>query len=367
MDLAIDKQFKSLFCDVEKKHLDMWKRLNAFTETGEVLEEKLHNEFSDFESWRYPVMDKLGEISQTFDSSQKTRHQEYIRNSKYFEIVQEAPFYWRIINKPNGYAGDAEMMSYIYRNSFEGDTPFGKFLHKHAVSTKSCQAVRNRKDYLTAKILDKKGKILSLAAGPSKEIRDVMGNGKNGHQFIALDHDLATLKKYRFPENSPHFTYALANAFQLISGNYFVARPRGIFEKYCSPRTDFTGLQKIFSFIKYEMIELKHYWFDMVYSAGLFDYITTFQLDDTKGTVGLTKNLFNLLNSGGVLIVGNFTKNNPRDLVFVMEYVYDWQLIYRDQVELMEFTRSIDTREIKNIEIIEEPLGINYFLKIEKN
>ena len=51
----------------------------------------------------------------------------------------------RIINKPNGYAGDAQMMTFIYRNQFEGKTPFGMFLHKHAVSTKACQAVRNRK------------------------------------------------------------------------------------------------------------------------------------------------------------------------------------------------------------------------------
>ena len=77
--------------------------------------------------------------------------------------------------------------------------------------------------------------------------------------------------------------------------------------------------------------------------------------------------MFDLLRSDGVLIVGNFNKNNPRDLVFVMEYVYDWQLIYRDREDLLEFARSIDEKKIKNIEIIEEPLGINYFLKVQKN
>ena len=366
MKTSIHSEFSSLFHELEKKHLDIRKRLNSLTTEGEALEEKLKSEISEFETWRYPIMDRLGEISKEFNRVSKKKHREYIRNSKYFEIIQEAPFYCRIINKPNGYPGDAEMMSYIYRDSFEGDTPFGKFLHKHAISTKACQAVKNRKDYLTDQIMQKTGKILSLAAGPSKEITEVLNTAKNGRQFLALDHDLDTLMKYRPQVQTDQFTYALANAFQLISGNYFAARPRGIFERYCSPRTDFTGLKKIFSFIKYEMIELSQLRFDMIYSAGLFDYIKTFQLDDSKGTVGLTKNLFDLLNHGGVLIVGNFNKNNPRDLVFVMEYVYDWQLIYRDRVELAEFARSIDEKEIKNIEIIEEPLGINYFLKLEK-
>ena len=367
MDTDINKEFISLFGEVENKHLEVRKRLNALTISDEFLEEILLNEITSFEDWRYPIMDRLGEITIEFDSVKKAEHQEYIKKSEYYRVVQEAPFYWRIINKPNGYAGDAEMMSYIYRNSFEGDTPFGKFLHKHAVSTKACQAVRNRKDYLTERILEREGKILSLAAGPSKEIKEVMSTGRNGRQFLALDHDLETLKKYRSADSSSSFTYALANAFQIISGNYLAARPRVVWEKFCSPRTDFTGLHKIFSYLKYEMIELKHFKFDMIYSAGLFDYIKTFHLDDSKGTVGLTKNLFDLLNDNGVLIVGNFTKNNPRDLVFVMEYVYDWQLNYRDQVDLMEFTRAIDADEIKNVEIIEEPLGINYFLKIEKS
>ena len=291
-----------------------------------------------------------------------------IKNSKYIKIVQEAPFYWRIINKPNGYAGDAEMMCYIYRNDFEGDTPFGKFLHKHAINTKACQSVRNRKRYLAEQIVKTKGgNILSLAAGPAQEIKEILTNGNNnGYRFFALDHDLDTLKKYKHQEDSDAFTYALANAFQIISGNCTAFKPRKLFERYCYPRRDFRGVRKVFSSLKYNLIDLKAQQFDLIYSAGLYDYIETFQLDDSRGTVALTKNLFDLLREGGSLIVGNFNRNNPRDLRFVMEYIFDWQLIHRDQYEVMEFARSIDADKIKKIEIIEEPLGINYFLKITK-
>jgi hypothetical protein len=49
-----------------------------------------------------------------------------------------------------------------------------------------------------------------------------------------------------------------------------------------------------------------------------------------------------------------------------MEYVYEWFLIYRSKQETLDFARSIPEREISNMEVLEEPLGINYVLKIDK-
>ncbi len=367
--VTIDKGFKTLFSELEKRHIEIRKRVNSFTEKGDELEKRLSEEIEIFDPWRFYKMDRLGEITSNFDVEQKKAHQRFVQGTKYYKIVQEAPFYWRIINKPNGYAGDAEMMSFIYRNQFEGKTPFGMFLHKHAVTTKACQAVNNRKKYLTEQILKtNRGRILSLAAGPAQEIRDIIDKNKeNTFKFLALDHDLDTLQRFNIPNKSPQFTYALVNAFQLIAGKYSVAKPRHFLEKYCYPRRDFAGLRKIFSSLKYEMIELQKEKFDLIYSAGLFDYIQTFPLDNSKGTVALTKNLFNIVKPGGSLIVGNFNHSNPRDLRFVMEYIYDWQLIYRDKLDMFEFAKTINENDIKDIQIVEEPTGINYFLKIDKN
>ncbi|MBW2094582.1 MAG: hypothetical protein JRI80_06805 [Deltaproteobacteria bacterium] len=64
--------------------------------------------------------------------------------------------------------------------------------------------------------------------------------------------------------------------------------------------------------------------------------------------------------------MGNFSHNNPRDLKFVMEYVYDWVLFYRDRQDILEFARAIPEESIEDIQVIEESLGINYFLKITK-
>jgi extracellular factor (EF) 3-hydroxypalmitic acid methyl ester biosynthesis protein len=365
---GINSRFKKVFSELEKGHIAIREKLNSFSERGHDLEERLSHELEKFEPWRFELMNDLGLIVSNFNGKHQEAHQDYIRNTRYYEIVQEAPFYWRIMNKPNGYPGDASMMSFIYRNQFEGKTPFGMFLHKHAVSTKACQAVRNRKLYLTQQIIRaNSGKILSLAAGPAQEMTELLDVfSEDNFQFIALDHDMDTLKRFTVSDKDPRFKYALANAFQIISGNYLTARPRKLMEKFCHPRTDFKGLNIIFSSLKYELDYLKKEDFDLVYSSGLFDYIKTFPLDDSRGTVALTKNLFDLVKPGGSLIVGNFSQHNPRDLRFVMEYIYDWQLIYRNKDELIDFARTIPKEEIENIQVVEESTGINYFLKIDK-
>ncbi len=366
--VEIDKSFREIFSELEQGHIKIRESLNSLTKKGNDLEEILMQEHDKFDSWRLNLMDHLGEISSQFTQEQKEAHQNFIRASTYYRIVQEAPFYWRIINKPNGYAGDAFMMKFIYDNRFEGNTPFGMFLHKHALSTKACQSVRNRKEYLRKQILEKEGgKILSLAAGPAQEIKEVLeiSNG-NKFQFLALDHDMDTLEKFNITTANGQFQYALANAFQIISSNYLTARPRRHLLKYCHPRKDFKGMHRLLSAIKYELNILEKEAFSLVYSAGLYDYIKTFLLDETKGTISLTRNLFDLVKPGGSLIVGNFNHNNPRDLKFVMEYIYDWQLIYRGKHDMLELARAIPREKIEDIKIIEEDLSINYFLKIDK-
>lgn len=361
-------KFVKIFKELESGHLELRKKLNALSEKGSELEERLNEELDSFEPWRFELMDELGRIARNFHNGESTAHLQFVRESEYYQAVQEAPFYWQIMNKPNGYAGDARMMSFIYRNQFEGKTPFGMFLHKHAVSTKACQAVRNRKLYLTREIIKAKGgNILSLAAGPAQEIKELLDVYRDDtYQFLALDHDMDTLKTYDVSDRDPRFKYALANAFQIIAGKYLTARPRKLLAKYCFPRKDFNGWRYILGPLKYQLRYLQRETFDLVYSSGLYDYIKTFPLDDSKGTVALTKNLFELLKPGGSLVVGNFSHNNPRDLRFVMEYVYDWILYYRDRRDILEFARAIPEKEIECMQVIRESLGINYFLKITK-
>jgi SAM-dependent methyltransferase len=228
--------------------------------------------------------------------------------------------------------------------------------------------VRNRKVILREEILKiGGGKVMSLAAGPAEEIKEILNSpqGEN-YQFLALDHDMGALETFHDPNDNSRFNYALANAFQIISQNYLTAKPRMPVRRFCFPRKDFQGWRRLMSSLKYKLNYLKKEEFDFIYSAGLYDYIKTSLLDHSKGTIALTKNLFDLLKPEGILIVGNFNCNNPKDLRFIMEYVLDWQLIYRNKEDMFDFSRSIPENMIKEMKILDEPSGIQHFLKVVK-
>ena len=361
---------------MEQEHLQLHRTINTYREQGEDLDNRLQEVLSSCGPASFIHRDKLGEISETFTNDQKDLHREFIKSSPYYQIVQEAPFYWQIMNKPFGYAGDADLMRLIYRNQFEGGTPFGRLIHKQAVDTKACQAVRNRKELLYNQIMDtirqhqgEEVRILSVAAGPAQEIQDVLSEqgDDSGPSFLALDHDMHTIRKTNQMCKDKRLRYALANAFHIMKGHHTIACPRSIFQQICNPKRDLNGWKRFFGSLLYEIEHLKNYSFDLVYSAGLYDYIRTDNHNDSKGAVALTKNLYDFVKPGGSLIIGNFSPNNPQDLKFMMEYVYDWFLIYRDKQDMLDFTRSIPKEEIGTVSILEEPLGINYFIKIDKD
>ena len=58
-------------------------------------------------------MGHLWELDVDLSPNERNEHEEFIRHSKFQHILQEAPFFYQIINKPEGYAGDAEMMRII--------------------------------------------------------------------------------------------------------------------------------------------------------------------------------------------------------------------------------------------------------------
>lgn len=359
---------------MEQEHLYLHKKVNSWKEQGVELHCRLREELVNWKPASSGLADQLGKICNSFTKNQKVLHRDFIKSSLYYQVVQEAPFYWQIMNKPFGYPGDAELMLMAYRNQFEGKTPFGRLIHLQAVETEACQAVRHRKEFLYNHIIDtirqhhgEGVRILSLAAGPAQEIQEVLRHqSEKGISFLALDHDMRTISNTGQSFKDKRFRYALANAFQIMEGLHTIAYPRQPFHRYCNPKRDMNGWGKIFGLLFYEVDQLQKNSFDLVYSAGLYDYIRTHSHNDQKGAVALTKQLYNFVKPGGSLVIGNFSPNNPRYLRFMMEFVFDWILIYRNKQEMMDFARSIPEGDIRNITVLEEPLGINYFLKIDK-
>jgi len=73
---------------------------------------------------------------------------------------------------------------------------------------------------------------------------------------------------------------------------------------------------------------------DFIYSMGLFDYLAA----PVAKTV-LAK-LYQMVEPGGRLLVGNFHVRNPTRLY--MEYWMDWVLLYRSDEDMLELAQGLD-------------------------
>ena len=98
--------------------------------------------------------------------------------------------------------------------------------------------------------------------------------------------------------------------------------------------------------------------FDLIYSAGLYDYLK----DDTGRR--LTQALFRLLNPGGVLLTGNFLTGIP-DRGY-METVMDWTLIYRTAEEISALVADIPPAQVATIRSFTDPAQNIGFIEVTR-
>ena len=78
--------------------------------------------------------------------------------------------------------------------------------------------------------------------------------------------------------------------------------------------------------------------FDMIYAAGLYDYL------NQRLATALTAAFFTLLRPGGRLVIGNFA-TGVYDAGYI-EAIADWFLIYRDAAQMLDLASTIDPGEI---------------------
>lgn len=249
-----------------------------------------------------------------------------------------SPFAARAYYKPRGYAGDYEMMNHLYRAEITGRTLYDQCVHKYFVEEPAGQAVKNRGTYLVAQMkklmqatpTHQPLKIISVASGPAVEQQLFLQEGKEFFgrpvEFTCLDQDEESLKHAqrqigsidRFVKSGFKFNFK-----NLAIRNVIVAGLPG--DNY-----------------------------DMIYSAGLFDYLTepVAQMAAQKMMAGLKP--------GGQLVIGNFSTENP--CTPFMELWLDWNLIYRTPEDLQRMFKGFGSK----VWVEKEPLGVNLFVVIEK-
>jgi SAM-dependent methyltransferase len=224
------------------------------------------------------------------------------------DLVHQDPITLRSYLKPRGYPGDAGLLDLIYDvPTAEGRgsdwTELGLRVHQYTLNESAAVAVRSRRRLL-ASLIDivaatrTKPRVLSVAAGHLREA-DLSRALRSGGvcELIAMDQDSRSLDEVE--RSYGHL---------------------GVRTLAASTRTLITHRHDLGTF-------------DLVYAAGLYDYLS----DATAAR--LTGELFALLRPGGRLLVANFLPETPA--AGYMEAFMDWWLTYRSMAEIASLAAGI--------------------------
>lgn len=299
-------------------------------------EDKITERVSQYLSNR--LTSKYKEIEKLLLKISQDRHSEYLNffRENVGELMLQSAYASRAYFKPRGYAGDFEMMNHVYHREARGKTLFGKCLQRYFVDEPAGKAVRNREVYLRRKLIEclgkfknEKIKILSVASGPAMEIQNLVQSKDfdfSRVEFHLLDQDLEALK---FAQRKIELAARESNAklnLKLHNKSIKNVIADGLMEKD----------------------------FHLIYSAGLFDYFT----DPVAMFAG--RQLAEGLLSGGQLIIGNFSMNNPNQ--FAMNLIMDWNLIYRSPEQMEKLFGNLG----KTYLLEQEEQSINLFSVITR-
>ncbi len=244
-------------------------------------------------------------------------------------LIHQDPLTRRAFEKPRGYAGDAELIDFIYGSrELPQTSSIGAAIYGHMFEAPAAQAVRARRDIMAERldaIADEieNPRVLAIACGHLREAQKsrAVAEGRIG-EFVGLDQDRISLE--------------LLEKEQAASG---VKPVWGSVKSILKGETVFED-------------------FDFVYSTGLYDYLP--QPVATK----LTTKLFGMLKPGGQLMVANFLPGVPD--VGYMETFMGWPLIYRSDEELADVASGIDQVQIADCQTFRDPLQNIVFLEMKK-
>ncbi len=226
----------------------------------------------------------------------------------------------RALLKPLGYAGDYQMIDYIYTHKVSDKKNCRKwdlyFHRQHAPI-----AVRNRKEYfkqtMAEIVLRHQGELelLNVANGPARDLAELYA-GLNSAKLktTCIDMDAQAI------EYAKEMTAGYEDSIEFIHRNIF----------------KFTPEKK----------------FDVIWSAGLFDYF------DDKTFVFILNRFLGWLKEGGEIIIGNFSDHNPSRAY--MELFGEWFLNHRSESHLIELAKKAGA--IRCL-VEKEPMGVNLFLR----
>lgn len=284
------------------------------------------------------------EVADRVDEELAPTHRSYARRQLH-PLVLCSPFVYRTFRKPLGYAGDYEMVNMILRDPLEGSSLFAKIVNVCFLMNPPAEAHRNRIQYLVRLLSDetrrvaragKRTSVLNLGCGPAKEIQDFLVHDEmcDRVDFTLLDFNDETLT---------HTTKLL--------GDLKMQHRRRTGLNMC-----IKSVHQVLKEAGRNSRELQRGGYDVVYCAGLFDYMSD------RICKRLMNIFYDLLAPGGMLVATNVDASKP--FRHSMEYLLEWHLICRDQPQLLNLVPELAPPG--TFKVRADETGVNVFIEVRK-
>jgi len=286
------------------------------------------------------LFEKFEKLASSVEPQSRAAHSQYAQRILH-PLVLCSPFMHRTFKKPLGYAGDYEMVRMMTLDPFQGSSLFAKLLNTFFLNTPPVVAHRNRIDTLVRNLetetlrpphKNPRFKIFNLGCGPAAEIQRFLEFSKRSSlvDFTLLD----------FNDETVAFAQRTMNHIKNQHG-----RGAGI-----------SVLKKSVTQLIKSSAQFKHGSYDLVYCAGLFDY-----LSDNVCTM-LLEIFYDLAAPGGLVLVSNVEASNPSR--GWMECMVDWHLVYRNARDM----RGVIPKSVPMdcVRVYSEISSVNIFAEIRK-
>ena len=287
--------------------------------------------------------ERFEELAYAIPEEHYGAHQEFVRRL-WQPLFLCSPFGQRTFYKPLGYAGDYEMMNMIHRHQPEGGSLYEKLIHFLLVSQWPAQSVRNRvahfKNHLlqeTARVVrsGRRARVLNVGCGPAREVQDFVKETPlaNEVDFTLLDFNEETLDYARGQINQAKNQFSQQTRVETRRVSVHQLLRQNAHQEHFATRPGY----------------------DLIYCGGLFDYLSE------PACQSLVNLFYDWLRPGGTVIVANMNDSKPfRNFI---EFVLDWQLIYRDSGKMLALAPE---RVRDAARVITEPTSVNLFLHLVK-
>lgn len=288
--------------------------------------------------------ERLENLSEDIEVELRPAHQNFAKRQLH-SLVMCSPFAYRTYHKPLGYAGDYEMVNMIVRDPYEGGSLFAKVVNSWFLNQWPARAHRNRiqylKDLLTQESLraarhSRPVRILNLGCGPAREIQEFLAQGPlcDEAQFTLLDFNEETVRHASQVLEELRKRYGRRTIIQI--------------QKKSVQHVLKEGARSVLG------ADGEHY--DLIYCAGLFDYLP-------DRTCRQLMNIFyDWLAPGGLIAATNVVNCKP--FRHMLEFVLDWNLIYRSQKQGLAL--APDRVAPEDISLRRDPTAVNLFIEVRK-